>query len=431
MEPVMNGKAMSDAPFDIFLAGDAMLVVPWSSAVDDATLRLFAAMRGADVTILNLETVIHNFEGYAQADSGGTWMRSSPEIASELSWAGVDMVAHANNHAFDYGSEGILQTVRHTEAAGLVISGSGHDLQRARAPGFVERSRRTVAHVSMASDFVPYGRASMSLQALAGRPGVNPLTIERRPSLTVPRWCARLAKAADSLLGRNTDRYAMPHFWKNGMEVTVGSNFRYRPGPRVNVADERGNIDAISEARRQADIVVVSIHAHRQGGWLRSFAARAIDAGADVVVVHGPHEIRGIEIIGQRPVFLSLGGFAYQPDKVDPVPPEAYERVGMDYSASARAVQGAWQPAARLASRRDTYEGLAARVRFSGRGPEAVELLPIDLRYDDPGPHRGSPRLADVVMGRRLIGGVAELSRRFGTTIRYDSATNIGVIALR
>lgn len=427
----MNGEAMSDAPFDIFLAGDAMLVAPWSGAADDATLRLFDAMRSADVTILNLETVIHSFEGYAQADSGGTWMRSPPEIASELSWAGVDMVAHANNHAFDYGSEGILQTVRHAEAAGLVISGSGPDLQRARAPGFVKRSRRTVAHLSMASDFVPYGRASMSLQALPGRPGINPLAIERRPSLTVPRWCARLAEATDRLLGRNTDRYAMPHFLKNGMEITVGSGFRYRPGPRVNLADERGNIDAIAGARRQADIVVVSIHAHRQGRWLRSFAARAIDAGADVVVVHGPHEIRGIEVIGGRPVFLCLGGFAYQPDKVDLVPPEAYERVGIDYSASATVVRDAWPPVARLARRRATYEGLAARVRFSGRGPEAVELLPIDLRYDDPGPDRGSPRWADVVMGRRLIGGVAELSRRFGTTIHYDPTANVGVITLR
>jgi poly-gamma-glutamate capsule biosynthesis protein CapA/YwtB (metallophosphatase superfamily) len=102
-----------------------MLVSPWSKADDDATLRLFYAMREAEVTILNLEIVIHSFEGYAQANSGGSWMRSPPEIARELTWAGVDMVANANNHSFDYGSEGILQTIRHAEEAGLVISGSG------------------------------------------------------------------------------------------------------------------------------------------------------------------------------------------------------------------------------------------------------------------------------------------------------------------
>jgi hypothetical protein len=99
---------MSGGSFSIFLAGDAIFTTPWSHITDPDFQGLIDQMRRSDATILNLETVIHTFKGYAQADSGGAWLTSPPKIAQELAWAGVDMVSHANNHAFDYGSEGIL-----------------------------------------------------------------------------------------------------------------------------------------------------------------------------------------------------------------------------------------------------------------------------------------------------------------------------------
>jgi Bacterial capsule synthesis protein PGA_cap len=64
-------------------------------------LQLVAEIRGADVALANLEMVIHEFKGYAQQDSGGTYMAARPEVATELAWAGFDMVGHANNHTFD------------------------------------------------------------------------------------------------------------------------------------------------------------------------------------------------------------------------------------------------------------------------------------------------------------------------------------------
>ncbi|MGH6894188.1 MAG: CapA family protein, partial [Dongiaceae bacterium] len=116
---------MAEQSLSLFLAGDAMITRPWSRVADQAFLDLVARMRAADVAIVNLETVIHEFQDYAQAQSGGAWMASPPAIAAELKWAGIDMLAHANNHAFDYGAGGILETLRHAAAAGLVLSGSG------------------------------------------------------------------------------------------------------------------------------------------------------------------------------------------------------------------------------------------------------------------------------------------------------------------
>lgn len=96
-------------------------------------------------------------------------MASPPEIARELKWAGFDMLAHANNHAFDYGVTGILETIEHIEQEGLIIAGSGKDLQSARAPRYFKCTACTVGLVAMASDFVSYGRASYKRADLHGR----------------------------------------------------------------------------------------------------------------------------------------------------------------------------------------------------------------------------------------------------------------------
>jgi hypothetical protein len=169
----------------LLLAGDALLTRPWSHVRDADFIGLIEEIRDADVAIANLETVIHEFKGHAQADSGGTYMASPPRIATELKWAGFDMLAHANNHAFDYGASGILETLEHAEREGLIVAGSGPDLQRARAPRYLQCDGSRVALVAMAVDFVSYGKASASRPDLHGRPGINPLSLESERSLTV------------------------------------------------------------------------------------------------------------------------------------------------------------------------------------------------------------------------------------------------------
>lgn len=61
----------------ILLAGDALITRPWSHVCAVAFLRLIDEIRNADVAIANLETVIHEFRGYAQADSGGSYTASA------------------------------------------------------------------------------------------------------------------------------------------------------------------------------------------------------------------------------------------------------------------------------------------------------------------------------------------------------------------
>jgi len=231
----------------------------------------------------------------------------------ELKWAGFDMVAHANNHAFDYGSSAILETLQHVENAGLILAGSGQDLQNARSPRYFRCKGGVVALVAMASTFVPYGAASRSRPDLHGRPGINPLTLTpRKRAIVVPPSTTERVRAFGRLVGRDPRKLAGRSF-KVGARFHVGEKFGFEKGHRLSSeGDREANLAAIAEAAASADIVVASIHAHSQGGWLREFAGDAIERGADVVFIHGPHEVRAVELRDGKPIFYSMGDFVFE-----------------------------------------------------------------------------------------------------------------------
>ena len=412
----------------LFLAGDALITEPWSHVQDPAFDRLLAEMRAADATLVNLETVIHEFSGYPQADSGGTYTASSPAVAGELKWAGVDMVAHANNHAFDYGSTGILETLAHVEAAGLVLAGAGRDLQAARAPRYLDCAGSTVGLVAMASSFVPYGRASRSRPDLHGRPGLNPLQLTREELVEVTPRLAGLLRRIARLRGKPPDSLKGPSFRLFGRRFQVAEATRRVSGRRVVAGDAAANLDAIAEAARHADLTIASIHAHGQGRWLSGFVGDALAAGADLVFCHGPHDLVGIELRHGKPIFYGLGDFVFQVDRISRQPAEAYERHGLGDQATAADLLLAMGESA-PAARRESYESCAAALRFRGGQLTQIRLLPLDLQFDAPREARGRPRWADPGLGREIIERIAGRSKRYGTQIRYDAARNEGCVA--
>ena len=83
---------------------------------------------------------------------------------------------------------------------------------------------------------------------------------------------------------------------------------------RVDTSDEREITEHIRAARAAAEVVVVSIHSHEPDNrtdepadFVRAFAHRAIDAGASLVVGHGPHRVRGVEVYKDSAILYSLG----------------------------------------------------------------------------------------------------------------------------
>jgi poly-gamma-glutamate capsule biosynthesis protein CapA/YwtB (metallophosphatase superfamily) len=382
--------------FSLFLAGDSIIVEPWSDVNDPSFLKLVDEIRSADAAITNLETVVHEFKGYPQADSGGIHMASPPRIASELAWAGFDMVANANNHAFDYGSIGVLETLDNVRKAGLEIAGSGEDLQRAREPAYFHGARGTVALVATASTYVGYGRAGPSRPEVHGRPGVNPLHVTHRKSFHFP------------------GHVVMSIPWRT----------------RIDPDDLKANLDAVRTARERADVVVFSLHEHGNGKWLPPLAHQMIDAGADVFLTHGPHEIHGIEIYHCRPIFYGLGDFVYQAQYVRRVPTESYlsHRLKPDATfedlTRRRETAGSWSQY----KKEKVWEGMGTVVRFAKGKDVEVRLLPVDLGFALPVLERGRPGIADPGLGRKIIGDAAKRSKRFGTAIQYRESENTGRI---
>jgi poly-gamma-glutamate synthesis protein (capsule biosynthesis protein) len=371
--------------------------------------------------------VIHEFNGFAQRDSGGAWTAAPPVIAAELKWAGVDMVAHANNHSFDYGSIGVLETLEHVEKAGIALAGAGRDLQDARAPRYFACPRGTVALVAMAATYIPYGRASRSRPDLRGRPGLNPLELTRAEVYQVTPRVAAALRGIARLRGKRVEEG--PSFRLFGRRFQLAEANRRLSGRRETAADAAANLDAIAEARANADLAIASIHAHFQGSWLARFARQALAAGADAVWCHGPHDVAGIELVGSKPIFYGLGDFVCQIDQIARLPAEAYEQLGLGDDATPADLVRANRVSS-PAAKRESYQGCAAALGFQQGRLKEIRLLPLDLQFDAAAEIRGTPRWADPALGRELIERIARRSKRYGTEIRFDPARNEGFVSL-
>jgi Bacterial capsule synthesis protein PGA_cap len=97
----------------------------------------------------------------------------------------------------------------------------------------------------------------------------------------------------------------------------------------LNLIDVENSRRVVADVARKADIVIVSFHGGAEGsaaqhvpygpetylggarGDLRKFTRAVVDAGADLVLGHGPHVVRGMEIYKSRLIVYSLGNFAF------------------------------------------------------------------------------------------------------------------------
>ena len=68
-------------------------------------------INSCDVKITNLETNLSDFEYYAGAYSGGTWLNTRRACLDDLLRYGFNYFGNANNHAFDYSYNGLLSTI--------------------------------------------------------------------------------------------------------------------------------------------------------------------------------------------------------------------------------------------------------------------------------------------------------------------------------
>lgn len=250
-------------PVDIILAGDLVLDEPdasyWLSGIAPA-------LQSADLAIGHLE-VPHSRRG-AELAGDVPAPGAPPENLAAIKAAGFDILSLAGNHIADCGAEGIADTVAELDRLGIAHAGAGLSLDAAVKPAILERGGRRIALLS-------YNCVGPEASWASGeRAGCAWLRIDTSDGSSI-------APAADL----------------------------------VRMADEVPGILArdIAAAREEADIVLVALHkgiVHtpaRLAPYECPLAHAAIDGGADAVIGHHAHIVRGIEFHRGRPIFHGLG----------------------------------------------------------------------------------------------------------------------------
>jgi poly-gamma-glutamate capsule biosynthesis protein CapA/YwtB (metallophosphatase superfamily) len=251
-------------------------VGPEREDVDSLFANVAAKISAADLAFMQLEMTLTT-RGQRVPQVRHT-SRTHPRAASAFRRAGFDLASWASNHALDWGFEGFRDTVEALEAAGLTPLGVGENLAEARRIRITEVDGVRVAVLASCS-ILPEG-----YWATDRRPGVVPL------------------RAFTVFEPLEPDQPGTPH------------RMRTFPHP-----EDLANLLAdIAAARRLADVVVVSAHwgihfTHAEiADYQRTVAHAVVDAGADLVVGHHAHILKGVEVYRGKAIFYSLGNFAIE-----------------------------------------------------------------------------------------------------------------------
>lgn len=424
--------------FTLAAVGDLIIARPVAQLNDPSFAGVVKLLQKGDVTFGNFEGSAidtRRFTGYPAAEFGGVWIIGPPEVAKDLKTMGFDIVSRANNHATDWGLEGMRLTSDALDAAGLIHAGTGETRAAARAGRFFETDKGRIAVVSMASSFTPMSRAMDPVGEAAGRPGLSGIRTTRHVLVTAEEL-ERLRKIRDE-----QPPGAIRPDPEEPKDVVELFGTAYKVGDRrgytytVDAIDEQEILKAIRNAKLSADFVIATIHAHDPGNWsetpadfLPILARKAIDAGADAWVGHGPHQLRGIEIYKGKPIFHSLGDFIFQLDLLQPVGQDLYERFKKDPATVTDAEFSTfWTD--RTFEGDVWYQSVIAESRFASGGLAEIRLHPVDLGAGKRAANRGVPRLASPEVARVILERLQRLSNPFGTTIAIEQ--NVGVVRFR
>jgi hypothetical protein len=227
-------------------------------------LQIAELFRRADLGFANQEGAIFDaliFRGSPAAENGGGTPIYAPEVAKDLKTMGVTTVSKANNHATDWGTQGLEATLASLKAANIVQAGSGLSLAEARVPGYVETRLGKAALVDVASTFPPMSAASDMVNyrgvTMQARPGISPLNVRLVRLVSAENFAALRRAAGGS---------AYPTRGRND-EVRIGDVlFRSASTPgmtwEMKSSDEAAVLTSVREAPLKAGFVLFSIHAH-------------------------------------------------------------------------------------------------------------------------------------------------------------------------
>jgi len=376
---VAGSQAGGSDTLTITLTGQSMVRSDLRNTAPQSLPAIAGLLKG-DVIFTNLEAAVA-LPG--QSATEGRGFLTPPETLDALKSLGVNLLSLSNNHAFDLGASGIQNTVREAERLQMVHAGIGSTMDDAAAPAYLRTSKGTVALVSSASGLIASGG-----MAAKDRPGVNQLRIQ----------------AGDK---DNDGRNDLPG----------------APANTPHPEDAERILQSIRRARQQADLVIVYQHNHVFGNrsfmtifteglaerlapndWLKKWVRAEIDAGADVVVMHGAPLLHGVEFYRGRPIFYDLGNFIYN---VPPALTYIHEPIN--------------------------FESAVAYLEYQGRTLRSISMRPIVLNVLGEGQPdvneraanqflftRGLPSPATGPRAGYILERLASLSAPLGTQVEVE-----------
>jgi len=353
-------------------------------ATAPATVPVVRGLLKGDVVFTNLEAAVAEKGETVQEGRG---FLTPPEALDALAAFGFNLLSLAGNHAFDLKVTGIKNTIQEANSRKIVHAGTGNNVAEAAGPGYLHTPKGTVALIASASGLIAPGGS-----ATADRPGVNELRIE----------------AGDK---ENEATYDLPG----------------APENTPNHEDSQRILQSIRDARQHSDLVIVYQHNHVFGNhsfstiftegmqerlapndWLKKWTHAEVDAGADIIVMHGAPLLHGLEIYKGRPIFYDLGNFIYN------VPPTlTYIDEPMN------------------------WESVVAYVQFQGKNLQSISFRPIALNNigeGQPDIHneyannqfldtRGLPSPVTGARAGYILQRLADASKPFGTKLEIKGDT--------
>jgi poly-gamma-glutamate capsule biosynthesis protein CapA/YwtB (metallophosphatase superfamily) len=274
------GSVDEDAKMTMMiLTGDVNLMKVTDAAVPFA--RVADELRKADVVFSNLECCLYAIPpGHSVSNEG---FYADPVIGGEaLKHAGIHAVGIANNVHF--GEAAIMASIVRLDRIGILHAGAGPNLAAARAPAILERHGVRFGFLQRSSVYWPTNHEAR--QDAAGIAVIRGHTAYHVP------------------VGRL--RADMPPSNRPGVppEIITWADAAYL----------RAFQEDIAGLRPRVDVLVASCHwglGKEVLRYMTEIAHAAIDAGADVVVGHGPHYCLPVEVYKGKPIFYGLSNLSF------------------------------------------------------------------------------------------------------------------------
>jgi poly-gamma-glutamate synthesis protein (capsule biosynthesis protein) len=376
--PGRIGELLKAEPGDLVVTavGDMIFNQPITQLSDPERAGLFRIMQEADIAYGNMEFSLNDRPELLRPFYN---FRAPKDFRWELARTGINLVSQANNHALDFGPEGLKECLQALDHANITHAGAGTTLAEAHAPGTME-----VAGHKTRVALLAYMRY----------------------------WTAKY---------RSRDASAPSLATINPAVILVAKDGKVEKAEGPLESDINTMEEDILLARRKADLLLVSLHnhdvTHHRAYGIQDTTPpneqimfhRAIEAGADLVLGTGPHVLRGIEIYKGRPIFYSLGDFIYQYRTPDRIHSDLIHQ--RDSEMPVRTNESVWD----RRDSRETLETVLVRMTLNQGKLKRIQLLPVTI--DDEGPLYGVPRLATTRRAGEIIALLQKLSAPYGTKI--------------